>query len=234
MPARPAPPSYARRGAYEAPKVARLHPWRDRRDNRCKQGAGGIDGDDGAAGAERGVAQGAGREAPGDRHDRGGSRSEGGTGRHVAAEMATWPPSFYEGDHMRKSAPAPVSTPATGFRQARRCPSSVFRPRELVEISVASSHGFCCNLVVSSCRLKGGWDSALAGRYMRWEILLILLTERGLTAMRNRTTLLRAEQSRAEQSRAEQSRAEQSRAEANCALFAPCGALETAYNIRDG
>ena len=37
--------------------------------------------------------------------------------------------------------------------------------------------------------------------------------ERGLTAMRNRNTLLRAEQSRAEQSRAEQSRAEQSRAE---------------------
>ena len=59
--------------------------------------------------------------------------------------------------------------------------------------------------------------------------------------MRNRTTLLRAEQSRAEQSRAEQSRAEQSRAEqsraeANCALFASCGygALETAYYIRDG
>ena len=53
--------------------------------------------------------------------------------------------------------------------------------------------------------------------------------------MRNRTTLLRAEQSRAEQSRAEQSRAEQSRAEqANCALFASCEALETEYNIRDG
>ena len=54
--------------------------------------------------------------------------------------------------------------------------------------------------------------------------------------MRNRTTLLRAEQSRAEQSRAEQSRAEQSRAWANCALFAPCGcgALETEYYIRDG
>ena len=57
----------------------------------------------------------------------------------------------------------------------------------------------------------------------------------GLTAMRNRPTLLRAEQSRAEQSRAEQSRAEQSRAEqsraeANCALFA----FETEYNIRDG
>ena len=62
--------------------------------------------------------------------------------------------------------------------------------------------------------------------------------------MRNRTTLLRAEQSRAEQSRAEQSRAEQSRAEqsraeqsrawANCALFASCGAFETEYNIRDG
>ena len=47
---------------------------------------------------------------------------------------------------------------------------------------------------------------------MRWEFL-IFLTERGLTAMRNRPTLLRAEQSRAEQSRAEQSRAEQSRAE---------------------
>ena len=39
------------------------------------------------------------------------------------------------------------------------------------------------------------------------------MMERHLTAMRNRTTLLRAEQSRAEQSRAEQSRAEQSRAE---------------------
>ena len=47
--------------------------------------------------------------------------------------------------------------------------------------------------------------------------------------MRNRPTLLRAEQSRAEQSRAEQSRA-------NCALFASCdcGALETEYYIRDG
>ena len=64
--------------------------------------------------------------------------------------------------------------------------------------------------------------------------------------MRNRTTLLRAEQSRAEQSRAEQSRAEQSRAEqsraeqsrawANCALFASCDseAFETEYYIRDG
>ena len=50
--------------------------------------------------------------------------------------------------------------------------------------------------------------------------------------MRNRTTLLRAEQSRAEQSRAEQSRAEQ----ATCALFASfrCEAFETEYNIRDG
>ena len=52
--------------------------------------------------------------------------------------------------------------------------------------------------------------------------------------MRNRTTLLRAEQSRAEQSRAEQSRAEQSRVRANCALFASCGAHETEYYIRDG
>ena len=50
--------------------------------------------------------------------------------------------------------------------------------------------------------------------------------------MRNRPTLLRAEQSRAEQSRAEQSRAEQSRAWANCALFSSYN--ETEYNIRDG
>jgi len=69
---------------------------------------------------------------------------------------------------------------------------------------------------------------------MGTSVLLIFLTERGLTAMRNRPTLLRAEQSRAEQSRAEQSRAEQSRAWANCALFASCGALETEYYIRDG
>ena len=40
-----------------------------------------------------------------------------------------------------------------------------------------------------------------------------------LTITRNRTTLLRAQQSRAW---------------ANCALFAPCDALETEYNIRDG
>ena len=50
-----------------------------------------------------------------------------------------------------------------------------------------------------------------------------------LTAMRNGTTLLRAEQSRAEQSRAEQSRAE-----ANCALFASCEAFEMEYFIRGG
>ena len=63
----------------------------------------------------------------------------------------------------------------------------------------------------------------------------MFLTERGLTAMWNRITLLRAEQSRAEQSRA--SRAEQSRAEQsyNCALFAPCGceAFESEYYIYD-
>jgi len=54
-------------------------------------------------------------------------------------------------------------------------------------------------------------------------------------AVQSRAEQSRAEQSRAEQSRAEQSRAEQSRAEqANCALFASCGALETAYYIRDG
>ena len=60
---------------------------------------------------------------------------------------------------------------------------------------------------------------------MRISALLMFLTERGLTAMWNRITLLRAEQSRAEQSRAEQSY--------NCALFASCGALETGYNIYD-
>ena len=38
---------------------------------------------------------------------------------------------------------------------------------------------------------------------MGTSVLLIFLTERDLTAMRNRTTLLRAKQSRAEQSRAE-------------------------------
>ena len=74
---------------------------------------------------------------------------------------------------------------------------------------------------------------------MGTSVLLIFLTERGLTAMRNRSTIFRAEQSRAEQSRAEQSRAEQSRAEqsraeANYALLASCEALETAYYIRDG
>jgi hypothetical protein len=51
--------------------------------------------------------------------------------------------------------------------------------------------------------------------------LLIFMAERGLTAMRNRTTLLRADQSRAW---------------ADCALFAPCGrgAPETEYYINDG
>ena len=68
-----------------------------------------------------------------------------------------------------------------------------------------------------------GKESALAGRYMRWE-LLIFLTERGLTAMRIELRSL------------EQSRAEQSRAWANCALFASCDseAFETEYYIRDG
>ena len=51
-------------------------------------------------------------------------------------------------------------------------------------------------------------------------VLLRFLPERGLTAMRNRTTLLRAKQSRGY----------------NCALFASCGcgALGTEYCIRDG
>ena len=49
-----------------------------------------------------------------------------------------------------------------------------------------------------------------------------------LTAMRNRPTLLRAEQSRAEQSRAEHGLT------APFLRLASCGALETAYYIRDG
>ncbi len=51
--------------------------------------------------------------------------------------------------------------------------------------------------------------------------VLIFLTERGLAAMRNRNTPLRAEQSRAW---------------ADCALFASCerGALEAEYYIHDG
>ena len=47
--------------------------------------------------------------------------------------------------------------------------------------------------------MTGEWKSKQA---------IDIFTGRGLTAMRNRNTLLRAEQSRAEQSRAEQSRAE--------------------------
>ena len=81
---------------------------------------------------------------------------------------------------------------------------------------------------------------AIRAVYSYWLLVYWTKQIRGLTAMRNRDTLLRAEQSRAEQSRAEQSRAEQSRAEqsraeqANCALFASCEALETEYYIRDG
>ena len=60
---------------------------------------------------------------------------------------------------------------------------------------------------------------------------MLKLDERGVDSHAKNVTIL---QSRAEQSRAEQSRAEQSRAWANCALFASCGALETAYYIRDG
>ena len=67
-------------------------------------------------------------------------------------------------------------------------------------------------IYVNYLALYRGKESTLAGRYMRRVLLLRIFGQGGLTAMRNRTTLLRAEQSRAEQSRAEQSRAEQSRA----------------------
>ncbi len=99
--------------------------------------------------------------------------------------------------------------------------------------------GFCCAQIVTLLRVAD-----ISGLCIEGPVFLDTRSEfmkNELTAMRNRTTLLRAEQSRAEQSRAEQSRAEQSRAEqsrawANCDLFAPCGcgALETAYYIRDG
>ena len=55
---------------------------------------------------------------------------------------------------------------------------------------------------------------------MLFAFLGIMLEKRGLTAMRIRPTLLRAE----------------SGEQANCALFASCpnGAFETEYYIRDG
>ena len=59
-----------------------------------------------------------------------------------------------------------------------------------------------------------GFRAGRSNHETRTSVLLIsFFSGEGLTAMRNRNTLFRAEQSRAEQSRAEQSRAEQSRAE---------------------
>ena len=63
-------------------------------------------------------------------------------------------------------------------------------------------------LYLYACLQVLGFRSGMPIHEMGTSVHLIFLTERGLTAMRNRTTLLRAEQSRAEQSRAEQSRAE--------------------------
>ena len=55
---------------------------------------------------------------------------------------------------------------------------------------------------------KQGCNLAIRAVYSYWLLVYWTKQIRGLTAMRNRPTLLRAEQSRAEQSRAEQSRAE--------------------------
>ena len=81
---------------------------------------------------------------------------------------------------------------------------------------------FCCAQVVTLLRVAD-----ISGLCIEGPVFLDTRSEfmqNELTAMRNRTTLLRAEQSRAEQSRAW----------ANCALFASCGAFETEYNICDG
>ena len=74
---------------------------------------------------------------------------------------------------------------------------------------------FCCAQIVTLLRVADTSGLCIDG--------LVFLNKRSrfmqneLTTMRNRNTLLRAEQSRAEQSRAEQSRAW-----ANCVLFASC------------
>jgi hypothetical protein len=60
--------------------------------------------------------------------------------------------------------------------------------------------------------------STMAGRCMRRE-LLRLFEQEGLTAMRNRSTLLRAEENRVW---------------VNCALFASYRTPKIEYNIRDG
>ncbi len=89
-----------------------------------------------------------------------------------------------------------------------------FSFRKIFDKSVEIGPRFCYNMTNLYAQVQG--LRIHAGRpihEMGTSVLLIFLTERGLTAMRNRPTLLRAEQSRAEQSRAEQSRAEQSRAE---------------------
>ena len=76
---------------------------------------------------------------------------------------------------------------------------------------------FCRAQVVTLLRVADTSDACIDGPVFSDTRSLFMQNE--LTITRNRTTLLRAQQSRAW---------------ANCALFAPCGALETEYNIRDG
>ena len=68
---------------------------------------------------------------------------------------------------------------------------------------------------------------------MLFAFLGVMLEKRGLTAMRIRPTLLRAE-SREQRAESREQRAE-SREQANCALFASCDrrAFETEYYICD-
>ena len=76
---------------------------------------------------------------------------------------------------------------------------------------------FCCAQIVTLLRVADTSGLCIDGLVFSDTRSEFMQNE--LTAMRNRPTLLRAEQSRAE---------------ANCALFASCGALETEYNMRDG
>ena len=138
----------------------------------------------------------------------------GNTGQHITVKMVVGLPvflCFWTLHILSKSALALISTPVIHSVLGEAMALACFSSGKISEKTVEISPRFCFNICVSIYSREGVKNPTLAGRYMRWELLLIFLTERGLTAMRNRTTLLRAEQSRAEQSRAEQSRAEQSR-----------------------
>ena len=76
----------------------------------------------------------------------------------------------------------------------------------------SSKQFFCCAQDVTLLRVTDTSDACIDGLVFSDTRSEFMQNE--LTAMQTRNTLLRAE--------------------ANCALFAPCGALETEYNIRDG